>query len=227
MSISLAVSATAAIASKDDLKAWVAEEVDRDLTDPTASGTLGDNLDKWILMAEARFNRDLRCPEMERSILFSVSDEDAILPDDYLAMRSIYLEGSPDRPLRGMAPSALRQEFSGSSGVPVAYTLVSGGLRFVPPPSSPILVSMDYWAQIDNLSTVAPSNWLLEKHPDAYVTAILFHYYRWSKDRGSAIDANTLCQSIIDDINMTSERDRFGAGPLVPNHVAQVRGARS
>lgn len=220
MSISLDVSTAAAIANRDDLKTWIAEEVDRDPADIT------DNLDKWILMAEARFNRDLRCPDMERTVTGSAVAEDTPLPNDYLAMRAIYEEGSPDRPLRGIAPSAIRQEHDGTSGTPVAYALVSGCIRLIPPPSSTILITMDYWAQIDSLTVAEPSNWLLEKHPDAYVTAVLFHYYRWSKDRDSAVDANSLCQGIIDQINRASVNDRYGAGPLVPNTVRQVRGAR-
>jgi hypothetical protein len=220
MAISINVSAAAAIANKDDLKTWIAEEVDRDLSDIT------DNLDKWILMAEARFNREIRSPEMEKSVTAVVTGEDTPLPADYLAMRAIYIDGSPDRPLRGMAPSAIRQEFDGTTGVPVAYTLVSQALRLVPPPASDsdILITMDYWARIDALSTASPSNWMLEKHPDAYVTAVLFHYYRWSKDRESAVDANAICQGLIDQINRSSRNDRFGAGPLVPNHVVQTRG---
>lgn len=220
MSISLNVSSALAIANVGDLKTWIAEEVDRDLADIT------DNLDKWILMAEARFNRDLRCPDMEKSVTGAVTSEDTPLPIDYIAMRSIYVEGSPDRPLSGIAPSALRQEYDGTSGVPIAYALVSGGLRLVPPPSDGVLLTMDYWARLDGLSTTNPSNWLLEKHPDAYVTAALFHYYRWSKDREAAIDANSLCDDIVASINKAAGADRYGAGPLIPNTVRQVRGTR-
>jgi hypothetical protein len=220
MAISVNVSSAVAIGSKDDLKTWIAEEVDRDLSEIT------DNLDKWILMAEARFNRDLRCSEMERSIFGYATAEDMPLPDDYLAMRAIYIEGSPDRPLRGLAPSAIRQEFDGTAGTPVAYTLIADSLRLVPPPSDNVLLSMDYWAKIEALTTNNPSNWLLEAHPDAYVTAVLFHYYRWSQNREAAVDANQLCELLIAKINRSSRNDRFGAGPLVPNAVVQVRNAK-
>jgi len=86
-------------------------------------------------MAESLFNRELRCPEMERTVTFSVTAEDATLPADFLAMRSIYIEAVPDLPLRGMSPAALKQEFSGSVGTPQAYALVAGGIRMAPPPA--------------------------------------------------------------------------------------------
>jgi hypothetical protein len=72
---------------------------------------------------------------MERTITFDTADEDRTLPEDYLAMRAIYIEGSPDRPLRGLGPTAIRQGFDGTTGTPVAYCLVSGGIRLIPPPS--------------------------------------------------------------------------------------------
>jgi hypothetical protein len=226
MSISVNVVPAAAISSVDDLKQWCAEEVDRDLTEATASGTLSDNFDKWIAMAEARFNRELRCPDMESTVTFQVTDPDSALPDDYLAMRAIYEDGSPDSPLRALPPPSVRQEYDGTPGQPEAYILVSGGLRLVPPPDTTYTLTMDYYAKIENLSSIVPYNWLLLKHPDAYVTGVLFHFFRWAKDRESAIDANTLCTSIIADINQMARADRYGAGPLARATIRQTGSGR-
>jgi hypothetical protein len=220
MSISLSVSQSLAIANVDELKEWVADEVDRDLSEIT------DKLDKWIMLAEARFNREIRCPDMETSVTWAVSSENTSLPSDYLSMRAIYEEGSPDLPLRATSPSSIRQEYNGTAGTPEAYILVSGGLRLIPPPDAQYLLTMDYYARIEGLSVASPSNWLLEKHPDAYVTGVLFHYYRWSKDRDSAVDANTLCAGIISDINQSAKKDRYGAGPLARSTIGQTRGGR-
>jgi hypothetical protein len=163
---------------------------------------------------------------MERTVTASVSAEDTPLPADYLAMRAIYEEGSPDRPLRGISPTAIRQGFDGSTGTPVAYCLVSGGLRMVPPPSGELLVTMDYWARIENLSTTQPSNWLLENHPDAYLYATLFQAEAYLDNATRAAQWKGLADRVIDRLNRTSRNDRYGAGPLVPNTVAQVRGAK-
>lgn len=220
MSISIDVSSPLAISNRDDLKSWIADELDRDLSEIT------DKLDKWILLAEARFNRDLRCPDMEKTIVGSVTTEDTPLPTDYIAMRAVYEDGCPDLPLRATAPSSERQEYSGLVGIPEAYVLVSGGIRLIPPPNQEYLLTMDYYGRIQGLSTTSPSNWLLEKHPDAYITAVLFHYYRWSKDRQSAIDSDTLCSGIIDRINSVAEDDRYGAGPLARFTIGQSPGGR-
>jgi hypothetical protein len=157
MAISLNVSAPAAIPDLDTLKSTVSDWLDRN--------DLDTKIPVFILMAEALFNRELRTPDMEKTTTGQVSGEDTPLPDDYSAMRAIYEEGSPDRPLKGIAPSAIRRDFDGTTGTPVAYALISGGIRLVPPPSSNLLVTMDYWARIDALSTANPSNWLLGKAP--------------------------------------------------------------
>lgn len=218
MAISLNVSSPAAIPDLDALKSTVSAYLDRDDLD-----TL---LPQFILLAEAMFNLELRCSEMETTTLLEVEGEDTVLPADYLAMRAVYEEGSPDRPLNGMAPSAIRQGFDGTAGTPTAYTLVAGFIRLVPPPSSVLLLRLDYWAQIANLSTTSPSNWLLEKHPDAYLYATLFQAEAYLDNAVRAGQWKQLTDLAVARINRSSRSDRYGAGPLVPNAVSQVRGAK-
>jgi hypothetical protein len=167
MAISLNISAPGAIPDLDTLKATVNDWLDRD--------DLADKVPVFIQMAEAMFNRELRTPEMESTTIGEATSEDTTLPEDYLGMRSIYEEGSPDRPLKAISPTAIRQGYDGATGIPVAYTLISGGIRLIPPPSDTILLTMDYWARIEPLSVYSPSNWLLRKHPDAYLYGTLFH----------------------------------------------------
>lgn len=219
MSISLAVSAPGAIPDRDTLISTAQDWLDRD--------DLTDKIPVFVQMTEAMFSRELRAPLMERSVTFEATSEDTLLPDDYLAMRAIYIEGSPDRPLRGMAPSALRQEFDGSTGTPVAYCLVSGAIRLVPPPSDAILLTMDYWATLDPLSVFAPSNWMLERHPDAYLYGTLYHAEAFLDNATRAAQWKGLLDEVLAKINRSARNDRYGAGPLVPNTVTQVRAARS
>jgi hypothetical protein len=141
---------------------------------------------------------------MEKTALFSAEGEDTPLPDDYLAMRAIYIEGSPDKPLRAMSPTALRQEFDGSTGTPVAYSLVANGIRLAPPPSSEILLSMDYFGSLDALSSIAPSNWLLEQHPSAYLYATLFHAEAFLDNATRAAQWKGLLDEIVGRIMKTA-----------------------
>jgi hypothetical protein len=218
MAIALNVTSPGAIPDYVTLKATVSDWLDRD--------DLDDRIPTFIQMAEALFNRELRCQQMEATVTGMATAEDMPLPTDYLAMRSIYIEGSPDRPLRGIAPSALRQGFDGTAGDAVAYTLVSGGIRLVPPPADETLLTMDYWAKIDGLSTQFPSNWLLETHPDAYLYGTLFNAEAFLDNPTRAAQWKGLLDQVVGRINRTASNDRYGAGPLVPSTMTQVRGAK-
>jgi hypothetical protein len=222
MSISLALTSPSAIPNRDVLIATVQDWLDRD--------DIADRIPTFIQLAEAQFNLDLRCPEMENTVTFSASAEDNPIPpaaSDYIAMRAIYIEGSPDRPLRAMAPSALKREFDGATGTPVAYCLVSGGIRLAPPPSSPVLLTMDYFARIEALSVTAPSNWMLEKHPGAYLYGTLFHAECLLDNATRASQWKMLLDETITKISRAARSNRFGAGPLVPNTATQVWQART
>jgi len=215
---SIGVPSTSAIPDYSTLKSAVEDWLDR--------ADLNPKIPMFVQMAEAMFNRELRTPEMEKEVTFTTSTEEAALPSDYLAMRNLYVEGSPDLPLRGMAPTAIRQEFDGTTGTPVAYCLVNGGLTLIPPPSSITTLTMTYFARIEALSDASPSNWLLEKHPDAYLYATLFNAELYLDNATRAGQWQGMLTQVISRINKTARNDRFGAGPLVPNTVVQVSGAR-
>lgn len=218
MAISINVSAPGAIPDLDTLKAAVSDWLDRDDID--------DKIPTFIQMFEAQANRELRCPDMEQTTTFLVANEDTPLPSDFIAMRSIYMEGSPDLPLKGMSPAALRQQYNGESGTPQAYALVAGGIRMAPPPSENTLLTMDYFALITPLSTYAPANWLLEKHPDAYLYGALFNAEIYLDNAQRAAQWKGLLDQVVARVNRTANNNRYGAGPLVPNAITQVRGAR-
>jgi hypothetical protein len=218
MSISIALSPSGAIPDRDTLITAIQDWLDRD--------DLEAKIPMFIQMAESIFNRELRCPQMERTSTSSVSSEDTILPEDYLSMRAIYQEGSPDRPLRGVAPTAIRQGYDGTTGIPTAYCLVSGGLRLIPPPNDTISLTMDYFARIEPLTVSSPVNWLLEQHPDAYLYGSLFNAEVYLDNMQRATLWKQALDGIVERINRTSRNDRYGAGPLVPNTVGQVRNSR-
>jgi hypothetical protein len=218
MSISIALSPLGAIPDRDTLITAVNDWLDRD--------DLDAKIPMFIQMAEAQFSRELRAPLMERTATFSATDEDTGLPEDYIAMRAVYQEGSPDRPLKGIAPTAIREGYDGSTGTPVAYCLVSGGIRLIPPPSAPILLTMDYFARIDHLTVSTPTNWLLDQHPDAYLYGTLFNAEIYLDNAPRAAQWKGLLDQVVDRINRTSRNDRYGAGPLVPSTVRQVGSAR-
>lgn len=220
MSISLNITSVSPIANYDDLQSEILEWMDR-----TGDSAAESRAPKWILFAESWFNRELRTPDMEHSVTFSITDEDTPLPDDYLAMRAIYQETEPDFPLNGMSPDQLRRDFGGQTGVPQSYAIVGGGIRVAPVPERELLYTMDYFRRIENLSVTAPSNWLLRQAPELYLFAALFFGYEWAKNPEDANRCRDMAVSILDRLKTTSTASRWGAGQK-PNPVRQATRGR-
>jgi hypothetical protein len=218
MSIALSVGIEGAIANYTTLKTRVAQYLDR--------ADLDAMVPVFIAFAEAQFNRELRTPEMETGRVSVETTEEITLPANFLSLRNIYLEGSPDRPLKAMSPAALKHEYSGATGTPECYVIASGKIRLSPPPASSTTVSMDYYAKIPALSDAIPENWLLLKHPDAYLFGTLFQAEAYLDNATRAAQWKGLLDQVVGSISAAGNRNRWGAGPLVPNTTRQVRGAR-
>ena len=218
MTIAIGVPSTSAIPDYQTLISTVGDWLDRD--------DLDDKVPVFILMAEAMFNRELRVPDMEKYTLLTATEETVNLPDDYIGMRAIYIEGSPDQPLRSTSPSSQRQEYDGTAGTPSAYVLVNGGLTLIPPPDATTTLHLDYYARIESLTDAAPVNWLLEKHPDAYLYASLFYAEAHLDNATRAGQWKALLDQTMGSINRSAKADRYGAGPIARSATRQVGSAR-
>lgn len=218
MSVAFSIVLPGTIGNYNDLVSKVAAWLDRD--------DLAVRVPDFIALAEARFNRILRTPEMETGLVKIDSTENAPLPDDFLAMRTIYIEGSPDRPLRAMAPAALPRDFSGAAGMPQAYAIAGRMIRLAPPPNAPVTLAIDYYARIPSLGVGTPTNWLLDNHPDIYLYGALVQAEAFTSNDDRIQLWKTALDEALGELTLASSKARWGSGPLVPNSVAQVRGAR-
>lgn len=174
--------------------------------------------------AEAQFNRELRTPQMETDLLFTVTAEATDLPVDFLQLRAIYIEGSPDTTLRSMSPDGLRSLYSGASGCPSAYAIENR--RILIGPVGEAYLQMTYYARIPSLTESNPSNWLLDENPDVYLHAVLAILFNKLGDAEKAVINQTLADTIMEQISRSARKARWGAAPLVPMGIRQVWGAR-
>lgn len=182
-------------------------------------------IDRALRKAEATFNRELRTPEMETRALLMVTGELNPLPVDFLAMRTLFFEGTPDRILKSMSPASIVSTYGGYSGVPCAYSIEGRMIRVVPVGDATL--EMAYYARLTPLSDAAVSNWLLDRHPDLYIAGAMYHLaYRERDTDGAALAARQVAE-LLQSINQAGMRNRWGASPIVPQGMMQVRGARA
>lgn len=217
MSIAIPTYAPGSITTYSELVAEV-----RDMMDDADYSQ--EAIDRALRKAEAMFNRELRTTDMETRFVFTATSELSPLPEDFLEMRFMFVEGMPDQPLSSMSPAGMLSNYYGQSGCPRAYTIEGNTIRLGPVGTAAL--EINYYARIPPLTDAQVSNWLLRKHPDLYVAGVLFYLARRERDADGEQRAAQEVSTLIDSIKGAAIRQRWGAAPLVPRGVTQVRGVR-
>lgn len=217
MAIAIPTYAPGAITSYNELLVEI-----RDLMDDADYSQAA--IDRALRKAEAEFNRTLRTPEMETRGILTVTSELTRLPEDFLELRFIFQEASPDRVLKSMSPAGMLAAYRGVTGCPEAYTIEGGDLRVGP--VGPATLEMVYYRPLPALSDAQVSNWLLAKHPDLYVAGVMYHLARRERDSDGMAQAAQEVAALTAAIRDQSQRNRWGAAPLTPSGLRQVRGVR-
>lgn len=161
---------------------------------------------------------------METEYNLVVNDETTDLPLDFLELRHIYVEGSPDNPLQSMSPAGIRSLYLGRAGTPKAYALENR--RIIVAPVGSALLTLNYYQRIPSLSVDNPSNWLVEDMPDLYLHQVLAILQNKLGDHQAAASNQAAADAIIDSANRAAFAGHWGSAPLTPMLVRQVRGVR-
>lgn len=197
------------LSNATELRASIADWLD----DTTLSAVIPD----FIAMCEARMNRLLRVSDQEVRATSNLNGEYLSLPADFGGMRSVFIEGRPDRPLEQVESSALRLRFGRVTGSPwpQGYAISGNQLQFGPVVGSGA-IEMVYWRRIPPLATNA-TNWLLTSHPDVYLYGSLLaaEMRGWNDNRLPMLKA--AFDEGIAEILVDGERRRWGAAPLAPS----------
>lgn len=124
-----------------------------------------------IKLFEAEANRRLRTAWQEKGIALPPIELGGVaLPVDYLEMRNVTdAGGSPLLPMSGT------QAYDWTVTGNPKYYIINGSNIWVNPAPDDAAYELwvNYLAAIPPLSDVAPSNWLLERAPDAYLFGAL------------------------------------------------------
>ena len=188
-----------------------------------ARSNLTSRIPEFIALAEAKFNRELRCPQMEKRSYTTVNTgadapEFVSLPGDFQTMRRIRLSGVTGKPrlanVSQQQADMIRYDNANTSGQPAYFTIVGDELELIPTPSQDYEIEMVYRAVIDPLGESTPSNWLLDLAPDAYLYGALMEAAAHIKDDSRVPMWATGLTSALDGLNSLGMEQSFMSGPM-------------
>jgi len=193
-----------------DLKTSVANYLGRsDLT---------SQIPDFITLAELRLSRDIRTRRMLKTATATMTIADATvgLPSDFLAIRDVFIQGSPRTTVSYLSPSS----FSANSradeqGLPVFYTMRSNEFEFAPKPDFAYVVQMLYYFKPIALSDSNTSNEFLANYPDALLYGSLLEAEPYLFNDARTQTWSSLYNQSITRINTSDEESEFAGVPLV------------
>jgi len=188
-----------------------------------ARDDLTTRIPEFITLAEAKFNRDLRCMQMESrstaSVNLAASEPEFIaLPGDFQTMRRVRLSSVDGKPrlefLNGTQADEFRYGTANTAGQPRYFTVFGDEMELIPTPDIAYTIEMVYRANIAALSDSNTTNWLLTLAPDLYLYAALMESAPYMKEDNRLNVWSAGYKHAIDGLNALSMEQAYGSGPL-------------
>lgn len=219
MSIALSVSDAFAIENFNDLINTIEGWLDRD--------DLSDKIPHFIYLAEARFNRLLRTPEMETWYPVATTNSTVALPTDYLGIRFVYLTTDNCRyTLQQVTPVDMANMNGRTDEAPRFYSVNGRRLQLFPTRNANL--EIHYYQRIPPLTQNVANNWLLDTHPDIYLLGALVQAEAYIDNPDQVALWKSGLDEALGELIDLGLKQKWGNAPLAPmGHVTQVAGGRA
>jgi hypothetical protein len=199
-----------ALSSYAELKASVARRLGR-----SGDADIETELDDYIDLAEARFQRELRLRAQEQRSTATVSGAYLDLPQDFLELRNIQLNSSPVRSLECVSPELIDRNYpEGVTAEPMVYAIIGSQIQFAPAPDNDYEVEIDYWKKFTALSDSNTTNWLLTNAPDVYLWAVMAEAAQATGDSSRWQEYETRLAAATDKLKVYDRRASYSGATL-------------
>ena len=177
---------------------------------------LTSQITDFITLAEARFNRELRTPDMMKRSTSTLTSSYVDMPTDWLQTISARVTSVTGSQALEYLSADLFYDLEGKqpTGVARYYTLVNNRIHLIPDGTNATL-EMTYYGKLSALSDASPSNWLLVRSPDLYLYSSLVAAEAYlMNDERLGVWKNAADQ-IIADMKLEGERAARPSGTLL------------
>jgi hypothetical protein len=158
----------------------------------------------FLLLAEERINRLVRCRDMEVDLIETAITSGAIdVPAGTVGVKSMWVVGYETTPLGVVNLDQLKTR--GSDRIAKVYTWNGDQFLF----DGTGNVEGVLYEKISGISATEPTNWLIQKHPSCYLSAVLAEAFIYKRDDVESTRWDQRFLAIVREINQTTERDTY------------------
>lgn len=179
-----------------------------------------NNLDVFIVMAEARMNRVLKTREQsKRAFVNTVTEQEYYpLPPDYAGMRDIQFNAA-EVGTKSFSFTYLNQEqFNIRRNQPFGgknyYCIIANQFQIFPKQDAGSTIEIVYYQKVPNLNHVDHSNWMSDSHPDIYLAGLMSEVELFVKNYDTAKLWYSRMSIAIAELDKSDIDERWAGTPL-------------
>lgn len=181
----------------------------RSVTDTIDRPDLDTVAPRFVRLAEKMLSRDPRVRRMTCRGTWTISGDGDRLPADFREVDTWYYDGPVlSGPIALVAPEELaeakRRHGGGVAGAPRYAAIRDRRMYYAPSPDQTYVTRMAYWRRVFPLSESAPTNWMLEEHPDIYLYAALIESAPYLGDDARIATWKTLLEERLDSLHIST-----------------------
>lgn len=185
--------------------------------------TLVARVPDFITLAEAKFNRELRCVQQEKRSyavvnLSNTEPEMLSLPSDFQTMRRVRVSSVTGKPRLEFVSGAQADEYrygrANTTGQPQYFTIFGSELELIPTPDLAYTIEMVYRSYLSGLTSTNTTNWLLTFAPDLYLYGALLESAPYIKEDERLATWTAGFSFALNGLNKLSQDQLYNAGPL-------------
>ena len=171
----------------------------------------------FITLAEADMTARISHWRMEKRANATASAQFVGLPTDFVEMIRIGSDTQNEHRIEYVSMpemQQMRENTADATGTPQFWTFTDGQIELFPTPNATYTLEIVYLSALDALSATNTTNWVLTRHPDAYLYGALIHSAPFLHDDARTSIWAALYQTALDGIAASDKRGRSGGTGL-------------
>lgn len=183
-----------AISNYDELRVAISEYARRE-GDPSFP------VDNFIALAEADFRPFIKHYMSEKVATLSDVTDYVTFPNDMVAPRALRVGNVTPKQVSPYSPSIYPNQ--------IGYFQEGNGYRLLREDYNPVNATLIYHASVPALSPTNPTNWLIARFPQVYLSGALIYAHRWLDDvEAEQLEKQSLAEALgrVDEDNRNMQR---------------------